>query len=67
MKKEDYRNFGATALVEKAVKEGIEREALELFLESVNKELNTTFSIFYSSVDYSGRLPQLAIREDGEI
>ena len=45
----------------------IERESLKFFLESVKKELNDRFPSFSASVDYSGRLPQLSVREDGRI
>ena len=44
-----------------------EQEALKFFLESVKKELNDEFPSFSASVDYSGRLPQLHIRENGKI
>lgn len=45
-----------------------EREAVKLFLISVEQEFNMAFSpSFSSSVDFSGRLPQLRIRENGEI
>ncbi|MGB7531826.1 MAG: hypothetical protein WA977_02455 [Halobacteriota archaeon] len=45
----------------------IEREALKLFLASVENEFNNEFSFFSASVDYSARLPQLIIRENGKI
>ena len=45
----------------------IEREAVKLFLASVETEFNSEFSMFSMVVDYSGRLPQLHIREDGRI
>ena len=45
----------------------IEREALKLFLESVKKELNAEFSFFSASVDYSAKVPQLSIQENGKI
>ena len=44
-----------------------EREAVYLFLTSVETEFNVTFSSFSASVDGSGRLPQLHIRENGKI
>ena len=44
-----------------------EREALSLFLASVENEFNNEFSSYSVSVDYSGRLPQLHIRENGKI
>ena len=45
-----------------------EREAVKLFLLSVEAEFNMAFSpSFSSSVDFSARLPQLRIRENGEI
>jgi len=45
----------------------IEHEALRLFLDSVKREFNNRFSLFSASVDISGRLPQLTIREDGKL
>lgn len=45
----------------------IEREALKLFLASVETEFNAEFISFSASLDYSGRLPQLHIRENGKI
>ncbi len=44
-----------------------EREALKSFLESAKDELNDKFASFSASVDYSARLPQLHIRENGKI
>lgn len=44
-----------------------ERGALKLFLASVETEFNSEFPSFSASVDYSGRLPQLHIRENGKI
>lgn len=44
-----------------------EREALKLFLVSVQREFNKEFSSFSASVDFSARVPQLHIREDGKI
>ncbi len=45
----------------------IEQEALKLFLESVKKEFNDEFSFFSAFVDYSARLPQLSVRENGKL
>lgn len=45
----------------------IEREALKSFLESAKDALNDKFASFSASVDYSARLPQLHIRENGKI
>ena len=44
-----------------------EREAMKLFLASVETEFNAEFSMFSMVVDCSGRLPQLHIRENGKI
>ncbi len=55
-----------TTIVKKDVV-SIEQEALTFFLESVKKELNDELSFFSASVDYSARLPQLRIRENGEL
>ncbi len=44
-----------------------EREAVKLFLISVEQEFNNEFASFSAVVDYSGRLPQLHIRENGKI
>ena len=44
-----------------------EREAMKLFLDSVTNEFNSEFASFSSIVDYSGRLPQLVVREIGKI
>ena len=55
-----------TTIVKKDVI-SIEREALKFFLESVKKEFNDEFSFLSASVDCSARLPQLRIRENGEL
>ena len=44
-----------------------EREAVKLFLISIESEFNTSFASFTASVDYSAHLPQLHIRENGKI
>lgn len=44
-----------------------EREAVKLFLSSVEQEFNSEFGAFTATVDYSARLPQLVVREIGKI
>jgi len=51
---------GNTA-VKRESDEEIEREALEFFLDSVQKELNDRFPLFSSFVSHSRSLPQLII------
>ena len=45
-----------------------EKEAVKLFLISVEQEFNMAFSpSFSASTDFSARLPQIHIRENGKI
>ena len=44
-----------------------EREAVKLFLSSIEQEFNSEFVAFSAIVDYSARLPQLVVREIGKI
>ena len=45
-----------------------EREAVKLFLLSAEAEFNMAFSPHFSaSVDFSARLPQIHVRENGKI
>lgn len=48
--------------VDRQTLEQIERQALLLFLESVRKEFNTSFSTYSATVDNSANLPQLSVR-----
>jgi len=50
--------------IKKRTDEQIETDCLLPYLESVASEINEPFSSFHASVDKSGLIPQLHIREN---